>query len=74
MTNSDKIAKILEIIKAGNTVYFTTYLKSYSVNQKTVDKFATAGHELFKANDGGIYMMNGKSYLCLNGCEITYTS
>ena len=72
MTAADKIKKIISTIEAGNTVSFTTYLRSYPVSLKTLNKFRDGGHVLFKANGNSIMMLNGKSYICMDGCKITF--
>ena len=75
MTGTEKIDKIIETIKAGYTVYFTTYTnRSYSVDAKVLRRFEKAGHELFKTNSkDNLMMLNGKSYVCMDGCKITYS-
>jgi hypothetical protein len=72
MNTEAKIAKIIETIESGKTVYFATPLRAYAVNLKTLNKFRKAGHDLFKASGTSIMMMSGKSYLCVDGCKITF--
>ena len=72
MTANEKIAKIVETIESGYTVSFTTRLRSYPVNLRTLDKFRKAGYELFKARGNSIYMLNGKRYICMDGCNVTF--
>jgi hypothetical protein len=71
MTAEQKIAKITDAILQGKTVYFQTYLKSYAVNLKTLNKFKAAGFELFKVSGNSVLMLCGKKYLCVDGCQIT---
>jgi len=73
MTVAKKIEKIVELIEAGSTVTFSTYLRSYPINLKTLNKFRKAGYDLFKADGKSLMMLSGKKYLCVDGCKITYT-
>jgi len=75
MTTQEKINKIIEIIESGRNVYFTTYInKTTVVSKRTLNRFRKAGHELFKAQGNSIMMLNGKKYICMNGCKITVDS
>ena len=71
MNAAAKIEKIIETIESGKTVYFTTAMRSYPVNLKTLNKFRKAGYDLFKASGDNIMMMNGKGYICMDYCKIT---
>ena len=73
MKTEQKIHKILEIINSGHIVYFTTSLKSYAVNKKTLDKFSDLGYDLFKAQGNHIMMRSGKHWISMIGCKITYS-
>jgi DNA-binding MurR/RpiR family transcriptional regulator len=72
MNAEAKIAKIIETIEAGKTVYFTTSMRSYAVTMKTLTKFRKLGYDLFKAQGNSMMMMVGKSYLCIDYCQITH--
>ena len=72
MTGEEKINKIIEVINLGHTVYFSTPLRVYPVNKKTLGKFEKSGHDLFEGRGDHIYMRNGNEMLCMTGCKITY--
>ena len=68
---ADRLARILDVIKKGGTVTFTTSLKSWPIDQTVVDKFEKAGMPVLKVGkDDHIYMAQGRKYVDTNGCEI----
>ncbi len=72
MTPKDKIEKIKATIKAGNTIQISTAYRSTVVDQKVIDKFDKAGYPFFKATRRNMFMMQGKAYVCIDYCRITY--
>ena len=69
---TDHLKTITDKIEGGHTVSFSTPLRVYPVNNKTLNKFKNAGLELFKVSNGSIYMLNGKKYLCIDYTTITF--
>lgn len=61
---------IMQALKDGCTIVIATYLKGFSVTQKTVNKFDAAGIPLFKVNGNSLYMARGKHYDCIDYCSI----
>jgi hypothetical protein len=49
-------------IAAGRTIYVSTMTRCFAINAKVVAKFAKVGIELFKLNETGLRMANGKAY------------
>lgn len=72
MKPKEKINKIVDLINEGKTVYFSTALKSIEVNKKVIDKFNKAGYDLFKSDGKSMYIRQGKSFVCIDYCKITY--
>lgn len=63
-------AKIEEVLNAGKTVTFTTYLRSIKVTPKNFRAWASQGG-LFKTDANGALMMrNGKGWVCVSGTKI----
>lgn len=73
MTPQAKIAKIIETIESGKTVYISTALRVTPVTSKTLAKFRAAGYELFNADSKSTYMLSGKKYVCIDYCRITFS-
>ncbi len=70
-TAADRLARMLDIIKKGATVTFSTALNHWQIDQKTVDKFEKAGMPVLKVGkDDHIYMAQGRKYVDTNGCVI----
>lgn len=72
MTNAnDKLAKILEVLAAGRTVYISTALKHVKVTNKNVKQFDAIGRPLFKTDGKSLWISAGKRYDCIDFCRIT---
>ena len=71
MTAQEKIDKILETVRAGKTVYITTYTRSTKIDQKALNRFEKAGAVLLKAHGDSMYMAAGKKFVCIDYCAIT---
>lgn len=72
MTNAtERLAKILEVLAAGRTVYIRTALKAIKVTGKNVKQFDAAGRPLFKTDGKSLYISAGKRYDCIDYCQIT---
>jgi len=65
-------AKIIETTEAGHIVYFSTALRCYPVDLRTLNKFRKAGYELFKAQGNSTMVLSGNRHLCVDGCKITF--
>ena len=74
MTASDKLARLLDVIQSGKTVYISTALRSTKVTAKDVAKFDRIGRPLFKADSKSLYMSVGKRYDCIDYCQFTVQS
>ena len=70
-TATDKLAKILEVLDAGRTVYIRTALRATKVTAQDVAKFNAIGRPLFKADAKSLYISAGKRYDCIDFCTIT---
>lgn len=57
-----------------NIVRISTYTRYTDVSQKVIDNFAKAGYEFIRANEKGIYMMEGKSWVSISYCSIQFGS
>jgi len=53
---------IMENLRAGRTVYVTTYTKA--------TKYTAKHAEMFKATKGGLYVQRGKNWDCLDYCGL----
>ena len=73
MNATEKLAKILEVLNAGKTVYIQTALRITKVTAKDVAKFAAINRPLFKADAKSLYISAGKRYDCIDFCKITVT-
>ena len=71
MNAQEKINKMVETIKSGKTLVFSTYLKNIAVSPKTLAKWDASGYQLFKASGDSVLMASGKRYDCIDGCKIT---
>ncbi len=71
MTPADKLAKILEVLNAGHTVFIATSLRVIKVTAKDLAKFAAINRPLFKADASSLYISAGKGYDCIDFCRIT---
>lgn len=71
MNAKDELAKMLDFLKAGGTIYISTHLRTTKVTQKHIDKFEASGRPLFKATADSLYMSVGKRYDCIDWCKIT---
>jgi hypothetical protein len=71
MSATDKMTKIIETIKSGRTLVFSTHLKHVQVSPKTLAKWEASGHNLFKVSGNSVFMARGKNYDCIDGCKIT---
>lgn len=71
MTPADKLAKILEVLNAGRTVFIATSLRVTKVTAKDLAKFAAIDRPLFKADASSLYISAGKRYDCIDFCRIT---
>jgi hypothetical protein len=71
MNATEKMTKIVDTIKSGQTLVFSTYLKHISVSPKTLAKWEASGHKLFKVSGDSVLMASGKNYNCIDGCKIT---
>lgn len=59
-----KLAFMTTQVNAGNTVYLATMLR--------VTKVSKAAHlAAFTATRSGLYMVSGKSKVCMDGCRIS---
>lgn len=79
MTTRDYIElkdQILAHVAANkkNIVRIGTYTRYTDVSQKVIDRFAKAGYEFLRANEKGIYMMQGKSWVSIIYCDIQFGS
>lgn len=72
MNANDKLAKILEALDAGKTIYIQTALRITKVSLKDVRKFAAINRPLFKADAKSLYISAGKRYDCIDFCRITF--
>ncbi|MFA6198968.1 MAG: hypothetical protein WC679_01015 [Bacteroidales bacterium] len=73
MTFQEKVDKLIKLLNENRTVYIQTIYRTIVVTKKTFDKFNNLNIELFKADNTGFYIRNGKRYDCLNGCKISHT-
>jgi hypothetical protein len=71
MKAQERINKILNAVESGRTVYFSTPLRVWPVNLKTLNKFKSAGYDLFKVQGDSVMMRNGKKWFCVDGCKVT---
>jgi len=71
MNATEKMNKIVETIKSGKTLVFSTYLKHIAVSPKSLAKWEASGHQLFKVSGNSVMMASGKKYNCIDGCKIT---
>ena len=71
MTAQEKVQKILDTIRGGRTVYFTTALKSIKVTPATLKRWDQNGHTMFKASGNSMMMASGNKFVCIDGCKIT---
>jgi hypothetical protein len=72
MTNAaERLAKILEVLAAGRTVYISTALRAIKITGKNVKQFEAAGRPLFKTDGKSLYISAGKRYDCIDYCKIT---
>lgn len=71
MTGHKKLAKILETIRSGKSVYFYTMTRCTEVSPKTLARWEKKGLQLFKATEDHLYLASGKKFVCVDGCRIT---
>ena len=71
MTAQEKMAKILEVLQSGKTVYIQTALRVTKVSAKDAEKFAAINRPLFKADTKSLYISAGNRYDCIDFCKIT---
>jgi hypothetical protein len=57
-----------------NIVRIGTCTRYTDVSQKVIDNFAKAGYEFIRTNEKGIYMMEGKSWVCISYCSFQFGS
>lgn len=68
MTATEKLAKILEVLKAGKTIYVQTTYRAWKITAKDVATFEAANRPLLKVNGNSLYMAVGKRYDCIDYC------
>ena len=74
MNATDKLAKILEVLNAGKTIYIQTTLRTIKVTQKHVLKFAAINRPLFKADAKSLFISSGNRYDCIDFCKMTMSA
>lgn len=74
MNAEQRIAKIIETIESGKTVYVYTSLRVVKVTPKTFKKFADSGRPLFKAAKDSMWMSFGNRYDCIDFCKFTVSN
>ena len=68
MTQIERLAKIIELLEAGHTVIFSTYLRGVKVTARNFKKWNAQGLEMFKATETSLRIRSGKGWE-----DITYT-
>jgi len=53
---------ILSRISEGRTIYFTTALRTIAISPRTFAKWEKSGRKLFKIDDDGLRIANGKRF------------
>lgn len=67
----EKIESLLEHIKNGKTVVISTHTKATQITPKTLAQWEKSGHTLLKAAGNNMYMASGKSFVCIDYCNIS---
>lgn len=70
MTAEEKIAKLLEYIRSGRTVWISTAWKCTEITPKTLAEWDKAGLTLLKAKGNSMYIAAGKRFECIDYCDI----
>ena len=67
MSNNEvTLSKLNADLKAGRTVYISTYTKATRITPKTAAKWEASGIPMFKlASDGRLMMANGRGYVTI---------
>ncbi len=71
MNAVEKMNKIVDAIKSGKTLVFSTYIKCISISPKAFAKWEASGYPLFKVSGNSLMMASGKKYNCIDYCKIT---
>lgn len=71
MNAEQKIAKILEVINSGKTIFVCTPLRATKITKKTIAQFEKIGRPVLKAKGDSMYMTSGNGYVCIDYCRIT---
>lgn len=71
MTAAEKIAKMLEVIRSGRSIYIRTYTRAVKITKRDLARFEAGGHTLLKADDKSMYLASGKKFVCIDYCAIT---
>lgn len=71
MNATEKLAKILEVLNAGKTVYIKNAMRTIKITRKDVDKFNAINRQLFKADAKSLYISAGNRYDCIDFCTVT---
>jgi len=72
MTPAERIKKIIGLVESGKTLYFSTPYRSIIVTPATLRRYKASGRTLFKSDKASSYIASGRSFLCIDGCKITY--
>ena len=68
MTQTERLAKIIELLEAGHTVIFSTYLSGVKVTARNFKKWNAEGKQMFRATEASLLIRSGKGW-----DDITYT-
>lgn len=58
-----KLNAIVKALNSGHTVMLSTYAKHTQYTKKHIG--------MFKATKSGLYVQQGKNWVCVDGCKIT---
>lgn len=71
MSAKDKVARLLQILADGKTIYITSYGgHTTAIMQKHVLKFREMGREILKAKGESLFLSSGNRYDCIDYCKI----
>lgn len=66
------LAKIVEALGSGKTVYISTVYRSTKITPSTWRKWEASGVPLLRATpEYGLRLREGKGYVDANGCRVT---
>lgn len=71
MTAQEKLNRINELLDTGATIYISTCLKSTKITSKNRAAWEKTGRPLLKVVKDSLYMGRGKTYDCIDYCDIS---